>query len=204
MPAERFKTFVDAVVAIAMTLLILPLLEAVNQAAEANLSTAQFFTAHGAQLMNFIISLVMIAAFWLENHRMYHGVDRMTLTLLWINIGWLLTIVWLPVATAMLGQLEHDPLQALVYIGTLILTQVTTLCAKLYLIRHPGISDIPVPVLRQGALGDIVSIALFTVALLIAAYVHAVGYFALLLAAFAGPLQRVFTRTRLEAEPNER
>ncbi|MEC4630644.1 TMEM175 family protein, partial [Bacillus safensis] len=77
---------------------------------------------------------VLIATFWMEHHRQYQRVRRLTPGLLWVNVGWMLTIVWLPVPTAMLGQMEPDPLQAVLYIGTLILTQVATLAGKLYLL----------------------------------------------------------------------
>ncbi|WP_245861452.1 TMEM175 family protein [Microbacterium aurantiacum] len=192
--AERFKAFVDAVVAIAMTLLILPLLESVSEAASEGLGTAEFLGEHSGQLLSFGLSFVLIAAFWMEHHRMYSRVEGMTGPLLWINAGWLLTIVWLPVPTAMLGQMEGDAVQAVLYIGTLILTQVTTLAAKLYLLRHPELHDFPAEEMRHGALGDVAAIILFAIALPIAAWVHPIGYYALLLIALTGPVTRILTR----------
>ncbi|WP_431074385.1 TMEM175 family protein [Microbacterium phyllosphaerae] len=188
---ERFTTFVDAVVAIAMTLLILPLLESVSDAGAANLSTAEFLEEHHGQLLSFALSFVLIASFWLEHHRLYAGVKGMTGGLLWINIAWMVTIVWLPVPTAMLGQMDEDPLQTAVYIGTLILTQVTTLAAKVYLRRHPALTDLPSDVLRRGVLGDVAAIILFLIALPIAAWVHPIGYAALLLVILSSPLERL-------------
>ncbi|MFI8595180.1 hypothetical protein ACIGCK_12240 [Microbacterium sp. NPDC078428] len=43
---------------------------------------------------------------------------------------WMLTIAWLPVATALTGQTRQDPLQLVVYIGTMALTCVTLGCAR--------------------------------------------------------------------------
>lgn len=192
--AERFKAFADAVVAIAMTLLILPLLEAVSESAAERLDTAEFLTEHAGQLMNFALSFVLIAAFWLEHHRLYARVTRMTTGLLWINIAWLFTIVWLPVPTAMLGQMQTDALQATLYIGTLILTQIATLAAKAYLMRHPELTDHPRDRLRRGVIGDIAAIILFCVALPVAAWVHSIGYYALVLIAFSAPLERLLSR----------
>jgi uncharacterized membrane protein len=194
--AERFKAFVDAVVAIAMTLLILPLLESVADAAQERTGTAEFLSEHGGQLMSFGLSFVLIASFWMEHHRLYSRVHGVTGPLLWINVAWMLTIVWLPVPTAMLGQMKDDPLQAALYIGTLVLTQITTLGGKLYLIRHPALHDFPEERLRGGAAGDVAAIILFAIALPIAAWVHPVGYFALLLVALSGPVAKVLERTR--------
>ena len=191
---ERLKSFVDAVVAIAMTLLILPLLESVSDSAKE--ATGPFLLEHAGQLMSFALSFVLIATFWMEHHRQYQRVRRLTPGLLWINVGWMLTIVWLPVPTAMLGQMEPDPLQAVLYIGTLILTQVATLAGKLYLLRHPDLIDLSPELLRRGAMGDAAAIILFCIALPIAAWVHVIGYFALLLVALAGPLERMLLRVR--------
>ncbi|WP_426185422.1 TMEM175 family protein [Microbacterium sp. TWP3-1-2b2] len=193
---ERLKAFVDAVVAIAMTLLILPLLESVSDAAREGSATGAFLVEHRGQIVSFILSFVLIALFWMEHHRQYERVLRVTSPLLFINVAWMLTIVWLPVPTAMLGQMDTDPLQALLYIGTLILTQVTTLAGKLYLMGHPTLMDLSAEKLRSGAIGDIAAIILFCVALPIAAWVHVVGYFALLLLVFSGPLEKLLDRVR--------
>ncbi|BDZ39555.1 TMEM175 family protein [Microbacterium suwonense] len=149
-PTERFKAFVDAVVAIAMTLLILPLMEAVTEAASGRLSTAEFYEEHAGQLLSFALSFLLIATFWIGHHSQYRDVERVTGRLLLINVGWMATIVWLPVPTAMLGQMHTDPLQAVTYIGTLILTQVTTLGGWLYLLRHPELTTMPESRLRTG------------------------------------------------------
>lgn len=193
---ERLRAFVDAVVAIAMTLLILPLLESVSEAATESAGTGAFLIEHRGQILSFVLSFVLIAVFWMEHHRLYERVVRVSSPLLFINVAWMLTIVWLPVPTAMLGQMDTDPLQALLYIGTLILTQVATLAGKLYLMRHPGLTDLTAETLRRGAIGDFAAIILFCIALPIAAWVHVVGYFALLLLAFSNPVEKLLGRRR--------
>lgn len=193
---ERLKAFVDAVVAIAMTLLILPLLESVSEAADDGTSTGDFLVEHRGQIVSFILSFVLIAIFWMEHHRQYERVVRISSALMFINIAWMLTIVWLPVPTAMLGQMDTDPLQALLYIGTLILTQAATLAGKLYLMRHLSLSEFTPERLRRGAIGDVAAIILFCIALPIAAWVHFVGYFALLLLMFSAPLEKLLDRVR--------
>ena len=93
---ERFKAFVDAVVAIAMTLLILPLMESVSEAASGHMSTAEFLNEHSGQLLSFGLSFLLIATFWMGHHRQYRDVEWITGPLLWINVAWMATIVWLP------------------------------------------------------------------------------------------------------------
>ncbi len=55
--AERLKFFTDAVVAIALTLLILPLMDAVSEASARNLDTAELLNEHANQVVSFLALL---------------------------------------------------------------------------------------------------------------------------------------------------
>lgn len=199
---ERFKAFADAVVAIAMTLLILPLLESVSDAGTKGLSTGDFFHENSGQLFSFALSFLLIANFWMEHHRQYTEVTAITPALLWINIAWMATIVWLPVPTAMLGQMDTDPLQEIVYIGTLILTQVTTLAARVYLLRHPEMTTATIGRVRHGAAADIAAILLFALALAVALLVGDQGYFALFLLLLTGIVSNLIYRFWTHEKPH--
>lgn len=184
--SERFKAFADAVVAIAMTLLILPLMEAVtdaarSQEADSAYGTADFLAEHQGQIVSFALSFVLIAVSWLSHHRLYDQVERITSRLLWINMAWMFTIVCLPVTTALLGAMSPDPLQAILYIGNLALTQITSLMARVYLMRHDGLSTAPRESIRRGAIADAATATLFLVAMVIATIIPGQGYFALFL-----------------------
>lgn len=191
---ERFKAFVDAVVAIAMTLLILPLMESVSEAASGHMSTAEFLDEHSGQLLSFGLSFLLIATFWMGHHRQYRDVEFITGPLLWINVAWMATIVWLPVPTAMIGQMDTDPLQAVVYIGTLIMTQVTTLAGWLYLARHRDLGTVSTEAIRLGAIGDVAAIVLFAAALAIAVAASPDGYAGLFLLLLSDPMSRLLNR----------
>lgn len=191
---ERFTAFVDAVVAIAMTLLILPLMESVSEAASDGLDTLEFVREHTGQLFSFALSFVLIANFWLGHHRQYHDVTGITRPLLWCNVAWMATIVWLPVPTAMVGQMDSDPLQKIIYIGTLMLTQVTTLAARFYLLRHPELTTAGVDRIHRGISADISAIVLFAVALTVASATGPNGYNALFVLLLTGPLGALLNR----------
>lgn len=177
-----------------MTLLILPLLESVSDAGSEDLTTAEFVNEHSGQLFSFALSFLLIANFWVGHHRQYAEVTVITRPLLWLNIAWMATIVWMPVVTAMLGQMNTDPLQQTLYIGTLILTQAATFSARIYLLRHPEITTAPFDRIRHGASADIAGILLFSVALGVAIPIGEQGYFALLLLMLTGPLSKALHR----------
>lgn len=188
--AERAKAFFDAVVAIAMTLLILPLMESVGEVADASGTTAQWFAEHHWQLVSFALSFVIIAMFWLNSQRLFEGVERVTTPLLWISMAWLLTIVWLPVATALSGRMDDtDAWAKVVYIGSMILTSFVTLVQRVYLMRHPELHHVSAQTLRDGLGADISLCVLFTVALVVAVLVPQVGYYALFLMVLTGTMQ---------------
>jgi len=196
LPAERLKAFADAVVAIAMTLLILPLMESVGDAADHELSTAEWLSTNAGQLLSFILSFVLIANFWLTHHRLFAGVHRVTNSLLWLTIAWMFTIVWLPIPTALIGQLPPDAGQEILYIGTLALTSLVMFFSRLYVLRHPALHDIPEDRLRNGLSADLVTLGLFLLALAVALVFPQVGYSAMFLLLLVAPLHRLIAHRR--------
>jgi uncharacterized membrane protein len=194
-PAERAKTFVDAVVAIAMTLLILPLMESISEAASAQSSAADWYSEHVGQLLGFVLSFAVIAVFWITHHRVFSRVHQVSTGLLWLVAAWLLTIVWLPVATAMSGQMAAtDPMVRLTYIGSMFLIALLLIFIRLYLRAHPELHDMPPDVVRRGLIAEIVLASLFLVALAVSLLVPSLGYWPLLLLVLSAFLPRVVGR----------
>lgn len=199
--AERAKAFADAVVAIAMTLLILPLMESVADVASSDRSALHWFADHDQQLLSFLLSFLIIAMFWMSHHRVFATVETVTTPLLWIIMAWLLSIVWLPVATAMSGQMDSDdPIVKIVYIGSMVVTSLIMLGQRLYLRAHPQLHHLDEGRIISGASADLAMAVLFAAALAVAVLVPAIGYWALLLMFLVTPVQRliarVFTRSR--------
>ncbi|WP_230206546.1 TMEM175 family protein [Microbacterium gorillae] len=190
--AERFKAFVDAVVAIAMTLLILPLMESVAEAR--HLSTAEYLNDHAGQIISFLLSFSLIATFWLMHHRVYNGVERITSRLMVINLAWLLTIVWLPVATAMLGQMSTDRLQVVLYVGSLVLTSALMLAMRVYLLRHPEMRAAADDAVVMGISIDLAMITCFGITFIASLIWPGPGYYVFFICMLTGFLARGYRR----------
>ena len=193
------KFFTDAVVAIAMTLLILPLLESVSEAAKDGVDTATFLGDHGDQIFAFVLSFVIIARFWVSHERLFDSVERWTGWLMVLNILWMLTVVVLPVVTAMVGSMDTDRLQTVVYIGTMLANALIMTGMSLLVLRHPVIWG-------EGARPDYSSMAgslsvavMLLVALVLALALPNVGYLALLVLFLSNPLQAVLERRHARA-----
>ncbi len=187
--AERMKFFTDAVVAIAMTLLILPLLESVSDAAKDRLSTSEYLNDHGGELFAFVLSFVIIASSWVGHERLFSRVERWSGRLMVLNIAWMLSIVFLPVATAMVGTMQTDALQRVIYIGTM-MTSSTLMALMALVVRRDhrlwNAEGRPGP----GAVtSQIILTALFGLALLVGLLSSAIGFYAMFLLFLTGPLQ---------------
>ncbi|RFA12534.1 hypothetical protein B7R22_15570 [Subtercola boreus] len=133
---DRLVNLSDAVIAIAVTLLILPLVDKAGSIGET--SPGDFLGENIGPLLLFGLSFVVIARFWLLHHQIYRVIDGYTLPLVWVNFAWLLSIVFLPFPTELLGQGDHvSTVAGALYIGTMLVTSVTGLVQLVMITRRP-------------------------------------------------------------------
>jgi uncharacterized membrane protein len=194
---ERLVFFSDAVVAIALTLLVLPLADAVPEAVSKHASALEVITENQVKIYSFLLSFVVIARLWISHHRLFEQVKAYNYPLIVANLCWLLTIVVLPFPTEMIGGFADDRFTSAFYIGTVLAGFIFQL-AMIVIIRgvpeiaesHPGISDRQ----RFAAAANTVILA---VALALAALVPGVSYFALLLLVLTPVVSRLRYRRPL-------
>jgi uncharacterized membrane protein len=172
---ERLILFSDAVVAIAITLLVLPLLDLADHRG----SLSDVFSDGGSQIMVFFISFLVVASFWVNHREVFEGVDRGTPLLTWVDILWLMTIAFLPFPTEVLGVRGPDDAGVRAfYIGSLLACSVAQLLLSLTVMNTPQ-------AWRDGrrpefSLNDsIASAGLFAVIFVVATFVPAIGLWAL-------------------------
>jgi len=175
---DRLVNLSDAVIAIAVTLLILPLVDAAGDIGTR--SPAQFLADNAEQLFLFVLSFVVIANFWLVHHKLYRAIDGYTIALVWANFLWLLTIVFLPFPTELLGQSSRsDSVVVALYIATMVLNTYAGCIQQWIIVRKPELQ-------LEGSRGSVrlsaalVPAALMTVALVLSLVVPGLGLWALL------------------------
>jgi TMEM175 potassium channel family protein len=98
---ERLVFFSDAVMAIAITLLVVEL--SIPAASE---DVGDALLDRWPQFLSFILSFFVIGVFWMAHHRFFRYVARLDQRLLWLNLLFLMCIAFLPFPTAVLG--DHD------------------------------------------------------------------------------------------------
>ena len=186
---DRLLTFIDAVVAIAITLLVLPLAEAGAEVGEGG--AAQVLSAHVDDLFGFALSFVVIAQLWLGQHRIVSGLVRQSTALIWLLLAWAFTVVFLPFPTSMVATTDHDALAKILYVGTMAVSSAV-LALVAWVIRSDrslrDTDDAP----------DVVTSASVTVAFLLALAIMLafpdLSYWPLLLLMLIGPFERLIRR----------
>jgi uncharacterized membrane protein len=197
---DRLITFLDAVVAIAITVLVLPLTEILSSSEEdADLGTV--LREEAPQLGAFLLSFVVIARLWLVHHRLVERVGGYDRPFVLINVGWLLTIVVLPFATQVTAVYGTDRGAIAIYVGTITIGSALLTALSVLLWRRPGLRREGSPAVNPAS--AVATTALFAVAFLVAVLVPPVNYFALFLLFLSGPAERLAAR-RYGGPPNRR
>jgi uncharacterized membrane protein len=184
--------FTDAVVAIAITLLILPLVEVVKESKAEDLTAVEVVTHHKPELSTFLLSFVVIANFWLGHHRVFEHVRGYTSAMMRLNLLWLLTIVFLPFPTEITGAYESSRFTAGLYSGTILALSICQTALTWMIHGHRELENPDDPVSRRELIGSCVLTGLTLVAFVLAAFVPGVGFYALLLLLLSPALMRVW------------
>lgn len=123
---RRLIHFTDAVVAIALTLLILPLTE-IPRELDGSDSFTEVFTGHAGELTSFAVSFLVLWVLWAARHRTMEYFRTYDDVLLWLTMAWLGTIVVLPFTTQLLVSDFYDQGAATLYVGVLLLASLCQL-----------------------------------------------------------------------------
>ena len=134
---DRLVFFTDAVCAIAITLLVLPLADA--QFSERHIA-AQLL-GEWPKIFSFVLSFVVIGTYWMVHHRMFRFILRLDTRLLMINMLFLLCVVFLPFPTSLLGEHETHTTTVVLYAAAISLTGLTTTALWRYACHNHRLSS---------------------------------------------------------------
>ena len=190
---ERLLTFVDAVVAIALTLLVLPLVDLVPEAVRAHEAAADIVRDNLPAFGSFLLSFAVIARFWLAHHELSRFARTASGSLVRWNMLWLLTVVLLPFVTQLVGSYPARGLVAQTYVGLLLVAAVCTAAMVLEIRRVDAPTSAAWPRLVRATLENLGLQAVAFVAVLAA---PSLGYWPLVLLALQDVVDAVFQRRR--------
>jgi len=143
MTAARLETFADGVFAIAATLLIID----VSVPSELTGSLGRELVDIWPQYAGYVVSFVTIGIMWVNHHRLIRQIERVDERFLFLNLGLLACIAFVPFPTRVLAdyvQTDDARAAALLYGITLTVTAVFFNAVWLYAARggrllHPGV-----------------------------------------------------------------
>jgi uncharacterized membrane protein len=199
---RRLVNFSDAVVAIAITLLILPLVDSASNIG--GIGLGHFFSENRSKLLAFVLSFVVIGRFWWSQHTAFERLKSYNSMLVYGMFLWLLSIVFLPFPTELIGaaRVGGAGVHGL-YIGTLLVTSIAGVIQQWAVVRHPELQLEE----RRGSMtidGYAASAALTALALVLAVAVPAIGLWSLLALALEYPLFWLRARARRHRQEEER
>ncbi len=159
---DRLVNFSDAVVAIAITLLVLPITDVASKITERT-SPAELWQEDSGTFWAFVISFVVLANYWLIHHRMFEAIDAYDGALTWLNIGWLFSIVLLPFSTELIAQVSFANGWGLIY--TLNLAAISAFLTLIgwHVKRHPELQTPGVSLSQLRMLKSVVYCVFFVV-----------------------------------------
>ncbi len=172
---DRIVAFSDGVVAIAITLLILPLAGVTIPTADGNDPLGYLWRENSGLITSFLISWAVIMTFWMAHHRVFDTACAINGAIMRWNTLWLFAVVVFPFPTSLLSQSDigaHGEQQVVAfYIGTMFvisgsLTMVSRQLRVHAHLRKPTTPIVRTAVLRgqltSGYLGVLFMMSLFT------------------------------------------
>jgi uncharacterized membrane protein len=189
---ERLLTFVDAIAAVAITLLVLPLVDLAGQIGDDH-SVAHQLHSHTALFWSFGLSFAVIARLWLAQHVLMRSVIQSSGGIVSWLILWTVAIVFLPFPTALLPAAGSQAITKVLYIGTLALSSICLAFLALVIKRNPSLHEPGAP---PTPAAGIINALLFLLALALSLVFPVLNYYPLILLIAGDWLTALWKRMR--------
>lgn len=164
--SERMIVFSDAVMAVAITLLVLDL-KMPEGISDAQLGAALQGSLHSVGV--YVLSFIVVGVLWMGHHEQYTHIRRVDVPLMWLNLLYLLTIGLIPFVTSLLSD-HSTTLSTSLYAGVLVTTSILSALMWWYAGRDPQLmpADVPEQVRREGLLSTLLVGGVFALSIVIA------------------------------------
>ncbi len=107
---KRLEALTDGIFAIAMTILVVSLDIPHLSGGSANADMSFFLFGQAHKILNYFLSFVLLAVFWIQHHEQSHVTDRTDNSHLWINMFLLMFISLIPFTTSLISTFTYDRL----------------------------------------------------------------------------------------------
>ncbi len=183
---ERFTFFSDGVFAISITLLIIEIkIPVLNNPTDQLLW--HYLSETALRFLGFGISFGIVGHYWSVHHRIFGYALKYSTSLLWINLGFLFTVVVLPFSAGLLGEYSSNTnmhIPYAIYVFNMVLTGVMNCWLWIYVSnpkRHMLTRKISASRIKLGVYRSLVIPIIFIISLIVSFAFPITSYIILLL-----------------------
>lgn len=137
---SRVLALSDGVVAIAITVLVLPLadIDLPQEVLSGGNFLGYIWATYSQLILSFLISWLVIISYWFDHHRLFDKLKYVDGFIVKVNMVWLLAIVIMPFPTNLLSQDKNGPpgAAASLYLLVLFFTSSSLCLIEFYADRH--------------------------------------------------------------------
>jgi uncharacterized membrane protein len=134
MTKERLLAFTDAVIAIALTIMVLELKAPHEATLEALGEVVPIF-------LSYVLSFVYIAIYWNNHHHMFQLVEHVDGAVLWANMHLIFWLSLVPFTTAWMDETHAQTMPVAIYGVSLLMPAIAYYILQLVVIRAQGGGD---------------------------------------------------------------
>jgi TMEM175 potassium channel family protein len=164
--SERMLVFSDAVMAVAISLLVLDL-KLPEGVTDAELGSVLRGSLHGIGV--YALSFVVIGLLWMGHNEQFSHIRRVDGPLMWLNLFYLMTIGIIPFVTSVLSD-HGNALATSLYAGVLVITSLLSAAMWGYACQDARLmaQDLPAAARREGLVTPLLTGAVFALSIAVA------------------------------------
>ena len=170
---HRIEALSDGIFAIAMTLLVLDIkIPKMPEAAVHAGELAPTLLALWPKFLSYVTSFVVLGVFWVGHHGYAHFLKRTDRWLLWINLLFLMFVVFVPFSTDLLGDHPRDRVAVIIYGGNIIALSLALCLQWWYATRKHRLvgRDLEPEIVRKGLQRTFGAAVIYACAVLLALF----------------------------------
>lgn len=168
---DRIQSFSDGVFAVAITLLILDVRLPIVPLGKTNNSVvAHALWKQYPHYLAYLISFLVIGAFWMGHHRFFDRLARHDETFAWLNVLYLMSVVFIPFPTSVLSEYGETRVAVVFYASAIVVCGLLSFVMGLYASWQGRLlrDDVAKRDFREGQIHNITYVAVFAVSIGIA------------------------------------
>lgn len=147
---ERLNALSDGVFAVAITLLAVGIALPTIHGTATNSKVAHGLAELWPHFFSYLLSFIIVAMFWISHHSLFTVIRRVDRVLIWMNVFYLLLIVFMPYPTQLLSLYGKTGVAVALYAAVLALAALVQGFMALYATRGHRLVDDDFDTLQAG------------------------------------------------------